>query len=76
MRFLTYDQVRDLLQGLRGHSKVEMLVAPAKDVGKEPASAPADAASSQDAEPASSEPVSSTPPAIAPKAGPAKAKGK
>jgi peptidyl-prolyl cis-trans isomerase C len=50
VRFLTYDQVRDLLDTLRGHSKVEMLVAPAKDAGKEPASAPpetpAEAASS------------------------------
>ena len=41
VRFLTYDQVRDLLETLRGHSKVETLIAPAKDGGKEPASAPA-----------------------------------
>ena len=40
VRFLTYDQVRDLLETLRGHSKVETLIAPAKDAGKEPASAP------------------------------------
>jgi peptidyl-prolyl cis-trans isomerase C len=49
VRFLTYDQVRDLLETLRGHSKVQTLIAPAKDAGKEPASAPPDAAPASDA---------------------------
>ena len=44
VRFLTYDQVRDLLEKLRGRSKVQILIKPAQDVPgapKEPASAPA-----------------------------------
>ncbi len=43
VRFLTYDQVRGLLQGLRAKAKVETLLKPAPDVPgapKEPASAP------------------------------------
>ncbi|HUO23905.1 MAG TPA: peptidyl-prolyl cis-trans isomerase [Caulobacteraceae bacterium] len=40
VRFLTYDEVRDLLDTLRGRAKVETLIAPAKDAGKAPASAP------------------------------------
>lgn len=39
VRFLTYDQIRVLLQQLRSRTKVQMLVKPAPD-GKEPASAP------------------------------------
>ncbi len=56
VRFLTYDQVRDLLETLRSHSQVQTLIAPAKDAGKEPASAPPDAPSSEtsDAPPVSS----------------------
>jgi len=44
VRFLTYDQIRDLLEKLRGKAKVETLLKPAPDVPgapKEPASAPA-----------------------------------
>jgi peptidyl-prolyl cis-trans isomerase C len=48
VRFLTYDQVRDLLQTLRARSKVQTLIAPAKDAGKEPASAPSDALAQSD----------------------------
>ncbi len=44
VRFLTYDQVRDLLDTLRSHSQVQTLIAPAKDADKEPASAPSDTA--------------------------------
>lgn len=46
VRFLTYDQVRDLLEKLRGKAKVEVLLKPAPEVPgapKEPASAPAEA---------------------------------
>lgn len=44
VRFLTYDQVRDLLEKLRGKAKVDTLLKPAPEVPgapKEPASAPA-----------------------------------
>jgi peptidyl-prolyl cis-trans isomerase C len=43
VRFLTYDLVRDLLEKLRGQSRVKLLVgppAPAGDAAPEPASAP------------------------------------
>ena len=43
VRFLTYDQVRDLLEKLRGGAKVDMLTAKTQDVPgapQEPASAP------------------------------------
>jgi peptidyl-prolyl cis-trans isomerase C len=43
VRFLTYDQVRDLLEKLRGRAKIVALIKPAQDVPgqpKEPASAP------------------------------------
>jgi len=69
VRFLTYDQVRDLLEKLRGASKVEMLTGKPQDVPgapQEPASAP----------PASTVPPSdldAAPPASAP-AAPAPAK--
>ncbi|PXA74413.1 peptidylprolyl isomerase [Caulobacter sp. D4A] len=68
VRFLTYDQVRDLLEKLRSGAKVEMLVGKGQDVPgapQEPASAPAGAAA----------PVSdldSAPPASAPAQTPAK----
>jgi peptidyl-prolyl cis-trans isomerase C len=52
VRFLTYDQVRDLLETLRSHSQVQTLIAAAKDAGKEPASAPPGALSPQPALPA------------------------
>jgi peptidyl-prolyl cis-trans isomerase C len=43
VRFLTYDQVRDLLEKLRGRAKIQTLIGPAQDVPgrpKEPADAP------------------------------------
>jgi hypothetical protein len=43
--------VRDLLDTLRGHAKVETLIGPAKDPGKEPASAPSAAAPQSGAPP-------------------------
>lgn len=46
VRFLTYDQVRDILEKLRGSAKVEMLIGKGQDAPptstQEPASAPAD----------------------------------
>ncbi|PIB97142.1 peptidylprolyl isomerase [Caulobacter sp. X] len=46
VRFLTYDQVRDILEKLRGSAKVEMLIGKPQDAPingpQEPASAPAD----------------------------------
>ena len=36
VRFLTYDQVRDLLERLRGQSKVKLLVGPPQDGGSAP----------------------------------------
>ena len=48
VRFLTYDQVRDILEKLRGSAKVEMLIGKAQDAGvanaQEPASAPPETA--------------------------------
>ena len=47
MRFLTYNQVRDLLKRLRDQSKVKLLIGPPTDVPgapTEPASAPPEAA--------------------------------
>jgi peptidyl-prolyl cis-trans isomerase C len=47
VRFLTYDQVRDILEKLRGSAKVEMLIGKAQDASvtgaQEPASAPPEA---------------------------------
>lgn len=43
VRFLTYDEVRDLLEKLRGESQVKLLIGPAQDgsgAPREPASAP------------------------------------
>ncbi|MDP1631763.1 MAG: peptidylprolyl isomerase [Caulobacter sp.] len=54
VRFLTYDQVRDLLEKLRGAARVQLLLGKAQDVPgapREPASAPPGEAS-DDAEPA------------------------
>lgn len=46
VRFLTYDQVRDILEKLRGSAKVELLIGKPQDAPingpQEPASAPAD----------------------------------
>jgi len=52
VRFLTYDQIRDLLEKLRGHAKVEMMVksdAPNKAVP--PADAPKDSAAAAQSAP-------------------------
>lgn len=49
VRFLTYDQVRELLERLRRHAKITTLIGPPLDVPgapSEPASAPADAPAS------------------------------
>lgn len=70
VRFLTYDQVRDLLEKLRSGSKVEMLTTKPQDVPgapQEPASAPVGAA---DQAPASD--LDAAPPASAPAQAPAK----
>ncbi|MFT4253005.1 MAG: peptidyl-prolyl cis-trans isomerase [Caulobacter sp.] len=64
VRFLTYDQVRDLLEKLRSGAKVEMLVGKGQDVPgapQEPASAPPGA---DDAAPGSD--LDNAPPASAP----------
>jgi len=50
VRFLTYDQVRDMIEKLRGKSKVQVLLKATPDVPgapKEPASAPAPATGGQ-----------------------------
>lgn len=67
VRFLTYDQVRDLLEKLRGRAKVQTLIKPPQDVPgqpKEPASAPpagAPAAAKVLAAPPAGKPASATP---------------
>jgi peptidyl-prolyl cis-trans isomerase C len=67
VRFLTYDQVRDLLEKLRGRAKVQTLIKPPQDVPgqpKEPASAPpagAPAAAKVLAAPPAAKPVPQTP---------------
>lgn len=61
VRFLTYDQVRDLLEKLRGGAKVDMLTGKAQDLPgapQEPASAPAEL---QGAAPASAPPPAPAP---------------
>ena len=40
VRFLTYDEVRALIEKLRGQSQVKLLIAPTEGGGREPASAP------------------------------------
>jgi peptidyl-prolyl cis-trans isomerase C len=60
VRFLTYDQVRELLERLRKHAKITTLIGPPLDVPgapSEPASAPADAPAS--AAPAAAKPSKS-----------------
>ena len=54
VRFLTYDKVRDLLENLRGQSKVKLLIGPAQSgpgAPREPASAPPAAAPTPGATP-------------------------
>jgi len=63
VRFLTYDQVRDILEKLRGSAKVEMLIGKPQDVSgttgaQEPASAPP--------EPPAGAPASAPPPPAQP----------
>jgi peptidyl-prolyl cis-trans isomerase C len=79
VRFLTYDEVRDLLEKLHGKSRVKLLIGPAQgggDAGREPASAPPPGA----APPALVTPAPVTPPpapkpaAAKPKPAPAKPK--
>ncbi|MFI4973588.1 MAG: peptidylprolyl isomerase [Caulobacterales bacterium] len=56
IRFLTYDQVKDLILKLRGRAKIQTLIAPAQDVPgapQEPASAPAAAPVAKPAPPPS-----------------------
>jgi peptidyl-prolyl cis-trans isomerase C len=68
VRFLTYDQVRDLLEKLRGGSKVEMLTGKPQDVPgapQEPASAPPGAGSTSSDLPSD---LDGAPPASAPAA--------
>jgi peptidyl-prolyl cis-trans isomerase C len=70
VRFLTYDQVRDLLEKLRGGSKIELLTGKPQDVPgapQEPASAPPGAADQ-----APSSDLDDAPPASAPAQAPAK----
>jgi peptidyl-prolyl cis-trans isomerase C len=67
VRFLTYDQVRDLLEKLRGRAKVQTLIKPPQEVPgqpKEPASAPpagAPAAAKVLAAPPAGKPAPQTP---------------
>lgn len=75
VRFLTYDQVKDLILKLRSKAKVETLIAPAADVPgtpREPASAPssAPAGAAEPGAPATALP-SSEGPAVAPASAPA-----
>ena len=68
VRFLTYDQVRDLLEKLRGGSKVEMLTGKPQDVPgapQEPASAPPGAGNTSSDLPSD---LDGAPPASAPAA--------
>jgi peptidyl-prolyl cis-trans isomerase C len=54
VRFLTYDQIRDLLEKLRARAKIETLIAPGQDVPgqpREPADAPPAAAAGEAAAP-------------------------
>ncbi|MDO9248590.1 MAG: peptidylprolyl isomerase, partial [Phenylobacterium sp.] len=71
VRFLTYDQVRDLLEKLRARSKIQTLIRPPQDVPgqpKEPANAPPEApgaaavsAPAASAKPAAAAPIAKSP---------------
>ena len=68
VRFVTYNQVRDLLKRLRDQSKVKLLIAPPTDVPgapTEPASAPPGAAAPSPAPSSASAPPSSAPARLA-----------
>jgi peptidyl-prolyl cis-trans isomerase C len=74
VRFLTYDEVRDLLEKLRSKAKVKVLVHPAQGVPgspTEPASAPASALLAPGQAPSGAPAASSAPAASAPPASPA-----
>jgi peptidyl-prolyl cis-trans isomerase C len=77
VRFLTYDEVRDLLKRLRDQSKVQMLIGPSQTVPgapTEPASAPASAMSEPPASAAAApgeQPAAPEPPASSAAARPA-----
>ena len=61
VRFLTYDEVRDVLARLRGQSRIKLLIGPAQlgpDTLREPASAPPPSAPSPSSAP---QPQSKTP---------------
>merc|ERR1712034_30081 len=62
IRFLTYDQVRDILEKLRGSAKVEMMIGKSQELpagaAQEPASAPPEL---QGAAPASAPPPPAQP---------------
>jgi peptidyl-prolyl cis-trans isomerase C len=59
VRFLTYDQIRDLLEKLRGHAKVEVMV---KSDAPSQAVPPADAPKTGGVSPAILPPTAATPP--------------
>src|SRR5581483_5250979 len=69
IRFITYDQIKDLVLKLRSRSKIKVMVAPPPDVPgapTEPASAPPEPAA---APPANTAPPPFTPRPVAPTAG-------
>jgi len=73
VRFLTYDQIRDLIEKLRGRSKIKVLIPAAQNVPgqpKEPADAPASAPATAPASPAATPSPSATPPPAAKPAAP------
>jgi peptidyl-prolyl cis-trans isomerase C len=74
VRFLTYDQVRDLLEKLRARAKVQPLIAPPQDVPGRPRP-PADAPPAAPAAKAAPAPAAA-PPAEAPKAAAPKAEAR
>ena len=64
VRFLTYDQVRDLLEKLRARSKIQTLIRAPQDVPgqpKEPSSAPPAAPPAAEARPAAPPPAAKAP---------------
>jgi peptidyl-prolyl cis-trans isomerase C len=72
VRFLTYDQVKDLLEKLRGQNKVKMLIGPAQGgsgAPREPASAPQPAAAAPMPAPTAPAGPSAAERALAPNAG-------
>jgi peptidyl-prolyl cis-trans isomerase C len=69
VRFLTYDQVKDLILDLRKHAKVQTLIAAPQDVPgapREPASAPPAAATAPLVPPSEARPASGVSPSLTP----------